>query len=89
MAFWPILPGGIIRIMEQGWIIALDALVGLVGFVCGITTDVYRAGWATSVSAFVSDQSYRRSIVTDSVAYTGGGAFVGALVVGLCFLEGP
>jgi hypothetical protein len=74
--------------MNHGWIIAFDAVAGVFAFVCWCTVDICRAGWGPSVSAFVSDQSYRRSVLIDLATYAGGGAFVGALTAALCFFEG-
>jgi len=74
--------------MNPAWIIAFDAVAGVFAFACWCTVDIYRAGWESSVSALVSDQTFRRSILIDLVAYAGGGAFVGALTVAVCFFEG-
>jgi hypothetical protein len=74
--------------MNPAWIIAFDAVAGVVAFACWNTIDIYRAGWGPSAAAFLSDQSYRRSMLIDLLAYAGGGAYVGALTVAVCFFEG-
>jgi hypothetical protein len=77
------------RSVNHGWVIAFDAVAGVFAFACWTAADIYQAGWGPSVAAFAADQSYRRSMLVELLAYAGGGAFVGALTVAVCFMEGP